>query len=178
MLVAVIADTHIPRRALDLPPTAWRHIESADAAIHAGDVTEQALLEELARVKPLYAVAGNNDLTLAALPQRLELTLDGVHISVVHDSGPTAGRRERLRRDFPDARIVVFGHSHIPVNDDDGDLLLLNPGSPTDRRSMPTFTMATLTLRRGSVTNAKIIDLGLERAAASASARVARQRTR
>ncbi len=86
-----------------------------------------------------------------------------MRVGVIHDSGPSSGRRERLRRRWPDVRVAVFGHSHIPVCEDDGDLLLLNPGSPTDRRAMPTFTMAVMTLRRGEV-EAAIVDLGLERA--------------
>ena len=107
----------------------------------------------------MYAVRGNNDIALD-LSDRLEFALDGVPIALVHDSGAKEGRRARLRRWFPSARVVVFGHSHIPWCEDDGDLLLLNPGSPTDRRRMPTFTMATLVID-GGVPTASIIDLGL-----------------
>ena len=164
MRLAVLADTHIPIRARDLPPGAWRVVEAADAVLHAGDVVEPALLEELGRHRRVWAVLGNNDHRLRdVLPERLELDLDGVAVAMVHDSGPVTGRRARLRRWFPKARVVVFGHSHVPVVDDDGELLLLNPGSPTDRRRMPSFTIATLTLEAGRP-RAELIDLGQERA--------------
>ena len=131
--------------------------------IHTGDVTDGALLERISDRKPLHTVRGNNDVTLADLPEFLLLDIDDVRVAVVHDSGPAPGRRRRLRQRWPDARVVVFGHSHIPMCEDDGGLLLLNPGSPTDRRSMPTFTMALMTLDGGTA-HAEIVDLGLERA--------------
>jgi putative phosphoesterase len=162
--LAVIADTHIPTRARDLPPGAWRVIDATDGVLHAGDVVDPGLLERLRERRPLWAVLGNNDHALRGiLPERLELELGGVTVAMVHDAGPAAGRRRRLRRRFPAARVAVFGHSHIPVAEDDGDLLLLNPGSPTDRRRMPGFTVAVLTLGR-SGPSAEIVDLGRERA--------------
>jgi uncharacterized protein len=164
MRLAVLADTHIPRRARDLPPSAWRVVEAADAVLHAGDVVDPALLEALGRHRPVWAVLGNNDQALrGVLPERLELDLGGVPVAMVHDSGPAAGRRARLRRWFPEARVVVFGHSHVPVVEDDGELLLLNPGSPTDRRRMPSFTLAVLTVAAGRP-RAELVDLGQERA--------------
>jgi uncharacterized protein len=165
MRIAVIADTHIPGRARDLPPTAWRIIDSADAVIHAGDVITPWLLERLrARSSRVHAVLGNNDLPLrSVLPEELHLHLDGVAVAVVHESGASEGRRARMRKRFPHARVVIFGHSHTPVCDDDGVLLLLNPGSPTDRRRQPHFTMATLECSDGRCT-AQLVDLGLERA--------------
>src|SRR5438270_11699808 len=165
MRLAVLADTHVPRRARDLPPRAWRVVEAADAVLHAGDVVELALLDELRRRgRRVWAVLGNNDRALrGVLPERLELDLDGVAVAMVHDSGPAQGRRARLRRWFPAARVVVFGHSHVPVVEDDGDLLLLNPGSPTDRRRMPSFTVAVLHLEAGHP-RAELVVLGQERA--------------
>lgn len=163
--VAVIADTHVPRRAHDLPATAWRHIEQAGVLIHAGDITAPAFLGRLQRgVRRLIVVRGNNDHELSDLGERADATLGGVPMAVVHDAAAPTGRRTRLRAMFPHARVIVFGHSHIPVLDDDGDLLLLNPGSPTDRRRMPSFTMASLTLHAGVIEEARIVDLGLERA--------------
>jgi len=162
--VAVLADTHIPGRARDLPPGAWRIVEQSDMVVHAGDVVTPRLLERLAAVAPVHAVCGNNDWPLRdVLPERLLLDVDGVRVGAVHDSGHATGRRGRLRAMFPDARVVVFGHSHVPLLEDDGDLLLLNPGSPTDRRRMPTFTLATLECVAGACT-AQIVDLGLQRA--------------
>jgi putative phosphoesterase len=164
--VAVLSDTHIPGRARDLPPEAWKVVAASDAVLHAGDVTDPAFLRDLAAVTQTYAVLGNNDLDLGpSVPERLHLDLAGTPVAMVHDSGPRAGRRARVRQWFPDARVVVFGHSHIPMLEDDGDLLLLNPGSPTDRRRMPTFTMAVLRLDPGQPPEAQLLDLGLSRAA-------------
>jgi hypothetical protein len=162
--LAVIADTHVPTRARDLPPGAWRVIDATDGVLHAGDVVDSALLERLRERGPLWAVLGNNDHALrGVLPERLELELGGVPVAMVHDAGAAAGRRARMRRWFPGARVAVFGHSHVPVVEDDGGLLLLNPGSPTDRRRMPAFTLAVLTLEAGRAA-AELVDLGQERA--------------
>lgn len=150
MVVAVLADTHIPKRARDLPAQAYQHLERADAIIHAGDVLTNELLEQLARIAPVYAVLGNNDRGLS-LPERLELRWEGVQLGVVHDSGPREGRPARLRRWFPAARAVVFGHSHIPLNEWHDGLLLFNPGSPTDRRRQRNHTMGLLRLEDGHI---------------------------
>jgi uncharacterized protein len=149
MLIGVLADTHIPRRARDLPPQAYQHLSGVNAIIHAGDVLVTELLERLNEIAPTYAVLGNNDRTLS-LPPRLELSWEDVAIAVVHDSGPRKGRPGRMRRWFPTAHVVVFGHSHIPINECHDGLLLLNPGSPTDRRRQPCHTMALLHLERGA----------------------------
>lgn len=159
----MLGDTHLPRRARDIPPSAWLVIDSSDLVIHTGDVTDGGLLQRISARRPLHTVRGNNDIRLAELPEHLVLDIGGVEVAVLHDSGPSRQRRERLRTRWPGARAVLFGHSHTPMCDDDGDLLLLNPGSPTDRRSMPTFTMAVMTVASRTVT-AEIVDLGLERA--------------
>jgi putative phosphoesterase len=158
-----MADTHIPRRARDLPAGAWEVVSGCDVVLHAGDVVDPSFLDDLAAVVPVHAVRGNNDLDLPGLPERLEVDLGGTRVAMVHDSGPSAGRRARLRGWFPAARVVVYGHSHIPFLEDDGDLLVLNPGSPTDRRRMPTFTMAVLDLGPDGP-RADLVDLGRERA--------------
>ena len=152
MKLAVVSDTHMrDRGARVLPEPAWRELRTADAILHAGDVVEPALLQALAEVAPVHAVLGNNDGALVgALPETLEVTFDGVRVAMIHDSGPRTGREGRLRRRFPDADIVVFGHSHIPWNEAglDGQWLL-NPGSPTERRGQPHRTMATIEISDG-----------------------------
>lgn len=151
MLVAVIADTHIPRRAKALPDGLLPHLERADRILHAGDLMDPALLEELAAFAPVRAVRGNLDPAEADLPETLELELDGVKVAMIHDAGPRKGRRARMRRRFPDARVIVFGHSHIPWLEDEDGLLLLNPGSPTDKRRQPEHTFALLRTDDGRV---------------------------
>lgn len=166
MRVVVLSDTHIspsrPNRRL--PDTVYELLDDADAVLHAGDVTAPELLHELAGFAPVHAVLGNNDTSLR-LPERLEVELAGVRVAMVHDSGPAAGRAGRLRRWFPDAGVVVFGHSHLPWHEVDGRAgaspqLHLNPGSPTERRMAPTKTAAVLDLDAGAVRRAEILDVG------------------
>lgn len=143
MKIAVLADTHIPKRAKALPERAIAVIQNADAIIHAGDVLTEEFLSSLNAMAPVYAVLGNNDVGLK-LPERIELGFEGVNIAVVHDSGASKGRGNRMRRWFPNAHVVVFGHSHIPMNVIENGVLLFNPGSATDKRSQPTYTMGLL----------------------------------
>ena len=156
MLAAVIADTHVPRRARALPEGLAPHLGRADLVLHAGDLMDPALLDELAAYAPVKAVRGNLD--PPGLPETLEFEFGGVRVAMVHDSGRRQGRRTRLRRRFPDARVVIFGHSHIPFLEDEGGLMLLNPGSPTDRRRQPRHTFALLRAHGGGV-SAEILPL-------------------
>jgi putative phosphoesterase len=162
MRVLLVADTHVSasRPGRRLPDAVYELLEGVDAVIHAGDVTAPELLHELSGFATVHAVLGNNDVTLR-LPERLELELDGVRVAVVHDSGPADGRQGRLRRWFPDADVVVFGHSHLPWDETDpGGQRHLNPGSPTERRRAPTRTVGLLELRDGAVAGYQLVDLG------------------
>ncbi len=143
-LAVVLADTHIPRRAKKLPGALSPHLERADLILHAGDLMDPALLDTLADYAPVRAVRGNLDPPEAALPETLEFKFGGVNIAMIHDSGSKKGRQNRMKRRFPEARVVVFGHSHIPWKTDEDGLMLLNPGSLTDKRREPDFTFAVL----------------------------------
>lgn len=150
----VISDTHLkagsPRR---LPVAALRLIEGADVLLHAGDIVDRGTLRTLEAMAPTFAVLGNNDRTLVdMLPITRSLDLAGVPVAMVHDSGATAGRAARLWRRFPDAAVVVFGHSHAPMDVvGQGTQRLFNPGSPTQRRSQPHHTVGILDLDGGQV---------------------------
>ena len=157
-LAAVIADTHFPRRGRTLPEALIPHLERADLVLHAGDLMDPALLDELAAYALVRAVRGNLDPPHPNLPETLEFELGGAKIAMIHDSGPKKGRRTRLRRRFPDVRVIVFGHSHIPFLEDEGGLMLLNPGSPTDRRRQPRPTFALLHAEQDRV-SAEIVTL-------------------
>jgi putative phosphoesterase len=152
--IAVLADTHLRDHGTRrLPDAAWAHLRTAEVILHAGDVVEPGLLATLAAVAPVHAVLGNNDLALVGtLPETLELTVEGVRLAMIHDSGPRAGREGRLRRRFPDADLVVFGHSHIPWDDVGVDgQRLFNPGSATERRAQPHRTMGLIDVNDGRV---------------------------
>lgn len=160
MLVAVISDTHAPRRWTSCPPAVAALLDGVDLILHAGDVCTPDVLYELSSWAPLQAVRGNNDgedVVAWGAPDTLELELDGIPAAVIHDSGAAVGRAERMTRLFPSARLVVFGHSHIPLNEQHGRLRLFNPGSPTDRRRQPHGTMGLLRIRAGELLEAKIV---------------------
>jgi len=159
--VVVLSDTHLrsggKRR---LPDGAYRALDDAEVILHAGDIVTADLLHELSGFAPTHAVLGNNDVdpSLAYLPEtRLEI-IGGVRVAMVHDSGPRSGREARMRRRFPEADVVVFGHSHIPWNGPglDGQLLF-NPGSPTERRAQPRHTIGVLDLDAGRVVRSEIV---------------------
>ena len=142
MIVAVIADTHLPRGARRLPVD---HLQHADAILHAGDFMELSVLHELQALgKPVHAVRGNVDSheLIVRLPLQRTVQCGDVRIGMVHDAGPAKGRLERMRRRFPDADAVVFGHSHIPLHERGaGGFQIFNPGSPTERRRQPRHTL-------------------------------------
>ena len=154
MKVVVLADTHTRGFTRALPMGAWPYIETADHILHAGDVVDPALLDELKAFAPVTVVMGNvdsHDIRDWGAREEVVINLGGVEIGMVHDSGLSQGRRERLQAKFPGARVVVFGHSHMPVNDDAGDLLLFNPGSPTWKRKAPFPSMGILWIENGTV---------------------------
>lgn len=156
----MLADTHVRRGgSRRLPDVVYDELERADVILHAGDVVAPELLDELRGFAPVHAVLGNNDAELVGrLPETEEVTLDGVATALIHDSGPRAGRDGRMARRFPDARIVVYGHSHIPDNHEgSGGQLLFNPGSPTDRRMQPRHTYGVLELDAGRLVSGRVI---------------------
>jgi uncharacterized protein len=160
--VVVLADTHIRRgSARRLPPAVYAALEQADLVLHAGDVVTGAVLEELAGFAPTLAVLGNNDAELVGqLPEQRVFTVEGLRVAMVHDSGARKGRESRLRRRFPTADIVVFGHSHIPVDAPGADgQRLFNPGSPTERRSQPAHTFGRLRIDDGRLVGHDIVAL-------------------
>jgi uncharacterized protein len=154
VLLAVIADTHMPRGTRRLPDACVERLKTADAIVHAGDILAVSVLRELEALgPPVHAVAGNVDEPDLAmmLPRVRTLDADGARIAVIHDAGPAAGRLHRMRRTFPDAHAVIFGHSHIPLHEEHEGFQIFNPGSPTDRRRQPRHTMGVAHAERGRV---------------------------
>ena len=155
MHVVLLADTHVRDGAgrRPLPDQVLDAVASADLVLHTGDVTGSMLLAELEALAPTVAVLGNNDHQLVGrLPERVELDLDGVRVAMVHDSGASNRRGERLAGWFPDADLVVFGHSHLPEHETGpGGQLRFNPGSPTQRRRAPWCTYGQLRIDRGVI---------------------------
>ena len=161
--LVLTADTHLPRRARNLPEPLWAAIDTADVVVHAGDWVTVDLLDALeARASRLVGVHGNNDgpALRARLPEVARMDLGGVRFAVVHETGAATGRERRCAAAYPDVDVLVFGHSHIPwdttaTRPDGTRLRLLNPGSPTDRRRQPTYSWMTAEVgdgRLGAVT--------------------------
>jgi uncharacterized protein len=155
MLIAVIADTHMPRGARRLPDACVERIAAAELVLHAGDVMTAAVLAEIEAIgPPVVAVQGNMD--DAELRRRLPLEriveAGGARLAMVHDAGPRLRRFERLRRRFGDrAEAAVFGHSHLPLHEERDGFQIFNPGSPTERRRAPRHTMGMARVEGGLV---------------------------
>src|SRR4051794_5788080 len=157
MLLAVIADTHMPRAARRLPDACVERIASADLLLHAGDFSTLEVLRELEAIgPPMMGVHGNVDSAdvRRLLPEERVVEAAGARIAMVHDAGPRTGRLERMRRRFGDrADVVVFGHSHMPLHEPASDgFQILNPGSPTERRRAPRHTMGLIRVASGLAT--------------------------
>ena len=153
-VIAVIADTHMPKGRRELPAECIERIRAANAVIHAGDFSAASVLEELEALCPVVlAVHGNvDDAELRRrLPESLEVEVGGRTLAVLHDSGPKQGRLARMRARFPSAAAVVFGHSHLPLHEQEGGFQIFNPGSPTERRRTPRASMGLLHAKRSGL---------------------------
>ena len=152
MQLAIISDTHMPRGARALPAACVERLRAAEAILHAGDLVALEVLELLQSLgPPVHAVHGNVDEpdVRMRLPAVRLVDAEGARIVMTHDGGPSAGRLARLRRRFPDADAVVFGHSHLPLHEQRDGFQIFNPGSPTERRRAPVHTMGLATAHGG-----------------------------
>ena len=162
MRVVVLSDTHAPRRWRICPPRVAEQLRGADLILHAGDVCTAGVLDELAQYAPVLAVAGNNDgadVVAWGAAETVEVDVGGLAVAMLHDSGAATGRLARMRRRFPAAALVVFGHSHIPLDESGYGLRIFNPGSPTDRRRQPSGTLGILRIEDGHLTEATILQV-------------------
>ncbi len=162
MRVVVLADTHAPRFWKSCPPPVAAWLRTADLILHAGDVCTANVLVELSCYAPVRAVLGNNDGADVAdwgAPPTLEFDIDGLPVAMIHDSGQASGRLRRMHAMFPAAELVVFGHSHIPLDASDTRVRIFNPGSPTDKRRRPRRTLGVLDVADGRLIEAHIVDL-------------------
>jgi putative phosphoesterase len=160
MRVVALADTHAPRRWRGCPPAVAAHLRDAELILHAGDVCVPSVLDELAGYAPVKVVRGNNDgpdVAAWGAPETLEFELAGLPVAMVHDSGPAARRTARMKRRFPGAELVVFGHSHIPMDETGDGVRIFNPGSPTDRRRQPHGTIGLLRIEDARIVEARIV---------------------
>jgi uncharacterized protein len=162
MRIVALSDTHAPLRWKSCPPAVAAQLRGADLILHAGDVCTAAVLDELAQYAPVTAVVGNNDdpgVEAWGAAETASLTAEGLRIAMIHDSGQATGRLARMRARFPAADLVVFGHSHIPLDVAGETLRIFNPGSPTDRRRQPHGTVGVLDVADGALIEARIVEV-------------------
>ena len=151
----MISDTHLPRGTRALPDECVRLLRGADLILHGGDFVTAAFLEELRALgPPVEGVHGNMDEAAlkAVLPKQRVVEAGNVRIGMVHDAGPRVGREARLAVRFEDCEAVIYGHTHVPQVERFKHLWILNPGSPTERRSSPVHSMLLLRVRRSRIT--------------------------
>ncbi len=163
MRIVVLSDTHAPRRWKSCPAAVATELRGADQILHAGDVCTADVLKELSGYAPVRAVVGNNDgpdVAAWGAEPTLQFELAGLNVAMIHDSGQKEGRLARLHRMFPGADLVVFGHSHIPLDASDARLRIFNPGSPTDRRRQPHGTLGVLEIDAGVLVEARLVEVG------------------
>src|SRR5947209_12245717 len=143
--IGVISDTHIPHFK-KLPQAIWEHFAGVELVIHAGDLSILSIVDELETIAPVVAVQGNVEYeeVMLKLPIKREIVVGGCPIGIVHILGDSHNRVKLARQEFPEARVVVFGHSHIPYNQELDGQLLFNPGSATDRRRQPRCSVGLL----------------------------------
>ncbi|TLM87516.1 metallophosphoesterase [Pseudarthrobacter sp. NamE5] len=161
--LVLVADTHVPKRARSLPSQVWAAVESADVVFHAGDWVAESVLNEFEqRSRSLVGVYGNNDgpELRRRLPETATVTLEGVRFAIVHETGQAKGREARCEALYPEADVLVFGHSHIPWDTESPrGLRLLNPGSPTDRRRQPACTYMTAVVDAGRLAEVRLVEV-------------------
>lgn len=162
MRVVVLSDTHAPRFWKRCPTSLAAQLDRVDLILHAGDVCTPAVLEELSAFAPIRVVLGNNDSAEVAAwgaTETAEFDLDGLAVGMIHDSGSRSGRLARLRRRFPGAGLVIFGHSHIPLDEAGNGLRIINPGSPTDKRRQPHGTVVTLEIGDAQLLDVRFVEV-------------------
>jgi uncharacterized protein len=143
--IGVISDTHIPHFKA-IPEAVWRYFADVELVIHAGDLSLLTVIDELETIAPVVAVQGNveREEVILKLPIKREIVLGKVRIGVVHILGDAQMRAKAARHEFPDARVIIFGHSHVPYNQEHAGQLLFNPGSATDRRQQAACSIGKL----------------------------------
>lgn len=145
--VGIISDTHVPHFKR-IPDAVWEYFAQVELIIHAGDLSELSVIAQLETIAPVSAVQGNveSEEVVLALPVKREVIVGTCRIGVVHILGDSKHYARNARQEFPQARVVVFGHSHNPYKQEHDGQLLFNPGSANDRRRQPTCSIGMLTI--------------------------------
>jgi len=148
MRVAILSDTHI-RKGQTLPQIVWQVLADVNTIIHAGDLVSEKMLDDLKEIAPTIAVKGNCDWLIEGLPDKTIVQLGELKVGVTHGyQGKGKSTPERAYDTFAvdDVDLIVFGHTHIPYKSYINGVLMFNPGSPTEKRGQPYFSIGLLTI--------------------------------
>ena len=149
MKIGVISDTHIPLVCERLPEKIKEHFKGVDMILHAGDMIDMSVIDALREIAPnVEAVRGNMDSLKIqqTLPEKKIISAGKYKIGLIHGWGAPQDIMERLEREFKDVDIIVFGHTHSPINIRQNNVLFFNPGSPTDTVHAKELTIGILEL--------------------------------
>ena len=133
MKVGVISDTHIPNRAKEIPEKVIELFSDAALILHAGDIVDKSVIEKLETIAKVEVVKGNMDKPDVPFPVKKVLNVEAIRIGLIHGFGSPFGIRNRIRKEFDEIDIIVYGHSHKPYNKTENGVLFFNPGTPTDK---------------------------------------------
>jgi putative phosphoesterase len=136
--IGLIADTHIPKRAISIPQRVFEIFQNVDFIIHAGDLVELTVIDELEQIAPVLAVQGNMDsqIVCSALPKLNSLKIFDWKIGVMHNPDILSGSGKMLEIAKQEGyNVFVYGYTHSPRVKWEGEILCINPGSPTDPAS-------------------------------------------
>lgn len=150
MQVGIISDTHVPDRARKLPGWLFDELKDCELILHAGDVTSVETFKELEQIAPVKAVQGNCDsYRISDLPISRELNLAGTDIAMTHGHKVRGEKVNGLQYMFPDADIIIFGHTHDAFHEKINGQDIINPGSPTSRKRMKYYSAAIAEIDNG-----------------------------
>ena len=160
MRIGVISDTHISGSTKSLPRLLLKQLQGVDLILHAGDLVIMDVLEKLSRIARVEAVYGNMDTYAVrkSLPAKKTIEVGKFKLGLVHGSGSPEGLVRLVTEEFDEVDAIVFGHSHIPLNEAHGRVLLFNPGSPTDKVFAPYNSFGLLDVTEDGI-NGRLIQI-------------------
>lgn len=160
MLIGVISDTHIPTRSYEIPQKVLNTFEDVDMILHAGDVEDPSVLDKLGEIAPTIAVSGNCD-RIPELNKHEIIEVEDHKIGLIHGVVYPRGDTQQLyyiAKEL-DVDILVSGHTHQPMFEQIGDVLLINPGSPTQPRMCDPSVML-LKVNKNNDVEAEFVKVG------------------
>ena len=154
MRIGVISDTHIPVFSQNLPKKVFEYFNDCDLIVHAGDILELSVIEELSSIAETKAVCGNMDgyEVRQKLPEQIVFTAAGKKIGLVHGKGSASRIVDTVKEMFKKkVDIIIFGHSHIPCSETINGILFFNPGSASSGVSSGSGTFGIIEIIDGQV---------------------------